>query len=51
MVKSLESVIGGLPGETVVFPGHSYGGEWSSVERERREGVLRKAQIAQIAMM
>jgi glyoxylase-like metal-dependent hydrolase (beta-lactamase superfamily II) len=40
-----------LDGNVMVFPGHSYGGEWSSVHRERVEGVLHPSQIAHIKAM
>ncbi|KAJ3065908.1 hypothetical protein HK102_007782 [Quaeritorhiza haematococci] len=42
MKHSLVRKLGSLPGEVVVFPGHDYGGEFTTIETERRCGLLRE---------
>ncbi|KXS20392.1 Metallo-hydrolase/oxidoreductase [Gonapodya prolifera JEL478] len=40
MHESLTKKLAALGDECFVFPGHSYGGEWTTIGKERREGVL-----------
>ncbi|KAJ1724573.1 hypothetical protein LPJ53_001163 [Coemansia erecta] len=41
MAESLRSRLAGVADSTVVYPGHEYGGEWTSIGRERKRGVMR----------
>ncbi|KAJ2390879.1 hypothetical protein GGI05_003097, partial [Coemansia sp. RSA 2603] len=41
MAESLRVRLAGLKDSTVVYPGHEYGGEWTSIGRERKRGAMR----------
>ncbi|PIA12912.1 Metallo-hydrolase/oxidoreductase [Coemansia reversa NRRL 1564] len=43
MVESLQSRLRAIPDSTVVYPGHEYGGEWTTIGREKKRGFLRHA--------
>ncbi|KAJ2448918.1 hypothetical protein EV183_005181 [Coemansia sp. RSA 2336] len=43
MVESLQTRLRAVPDSTVVYPGHDYGGEWTSIAREKKRGFLRHA--------
>ncbi|KAJ3189762.1 hypothetical protein HDU85_000046 [Gaertneriomyces sp. JEL0708] len=45
MHHSLQVKLGGLPDEVVVYPGHNYGGDMTTIGVERRTGVLRPETI------
>jgi glyoxylase-like metal-dependent hydrolase (beta-lactamase superfamily II) len=40
MTHSLSQKLSRLPDEVVVFPGHQYSGEWTTIGREKKHGVL-----------
>ncbi|KAJ3270239.1 hypothetical protein HDV01_000456 [Terramyces sp. JEL0728] len=42
MFNSLQSTLANLKPEVVVYPGHQYGGDFTTIGRERVEGFLRK---------
>ncbi|KAI8800123.1 beta-lactamase-like protein [Cladochytrium replicatum] len=44
MVASLTR-LAQLPDDVIVFPGHNYGGEWTSIEREKVTGMLRMSTL------
>lgn len=50
MLESLKR-LSELEPDTRFFPGHSYGGEWSSIQQERMIGALSEAGIAKIRSM
>ncbi|KAJ1678921.1 hypothetical protein EV182_003083 [Spiromyces aspiralis] len=41
MITSLQSRLQVFPDSTIVYPGHEYGGEWTTIGREKRHGFLR----------
>ncbi|KAJ2546054.1 hypothetical protein EV175_005739, partial [Coemansia sp. RSA 1933] len=41
MVESLQSRLGAVSDQTIVYPGHEYGGEWTSIGREKKRGFLK----------
>ncbi|KAJ2121539.1 hypothetical protein IW147_004159 [Coemansia sp. RSA 720] len=41
MVESLQTRLRSVPDSTIVYPGHEYGGEWTSIGREKKRGFLR----------
>ncbi|KAJ2830732.1 hypothetical protein IWW50_000089 [Coemansia erecta] len=41
MVESLQTRLRAVPDSTIVYPGHEYGGEWTSIGREKKRGFLR----------
>ncbi|ORX95780.1 Metallo-hydrolase/oxidoreductase [Basidiobolus meristosporus CBS 931.73] len=41
MFHSLQKVLRNLDDNTMVYPGHSYGGEWTTIGQEKAHGVLR----------
>ncbi|KAJ1883181.1 hypothetical protein H4R99_000877 [Coemansia sp. RSA 1722] len=41
MLESLKSRLCAIPDSTIVYPGHEYGGEWTSIGREKKRGFLR----------
>ncbi|KAI8319372.1 Metallo-hydrolase/oxidoreductase [Martensiomyces pterosporus] len=41
MVESLQTRLCSIPDQTIVYPGHEYGGEWTSIGREKKRGFLR----------
>ncbi|KAI9472521.1 beta-lactamase-like protein [Coemansia mojavensis] len=43
MIESLQTRLRAVPDSTVVYPGHDYGGEWTSIAREKKRGFLRHA--------
>ncbi|KAJ2308447.1 hypothetical protein IWW55_000430 [Coemansia sp. RSA 2706] len=43
MVESLQTRLRAVPDSTIVYPGHEYGGEWTSIAREKKRGFLRHA--------
>ena len=40
MKKTLRERLGNLEDGTVVYPGHKYGGEWTTIGIEREKGVI-----------
>ncbi|KAJ1734635.1 hypothetical protein LPJ61_000965 [Coemansia biformis] len=43
MVHSLQARLRAIPDATIVYPGHEYAGEWTSIAREKKRGFLRPA--------
>ncbi|KAJ2697079.1 hypothetical protein H4R19_005688, partial [Coemansia spiralis] len=43
MVHSLQDRLRAIPDATIVYPGHEYAGEWTSIAREKKRGFLRPA--------
>ncbi|CAG8577464.1 18969_t:CDS:2 [Racocetra fulgida] len=43
MKKTLKKRLGDLDDKIVVFPGHDYGGDWTTIGIEKRKGVIGKA--------
>ncbi|KAJ2775676.1 hypothetical protein H4R18_005961, partial [Coemansia javaensis] len=43
MVHSLQARLRAVPDATIVYPGHEYAGEWTSIAREKKRGFLRPA--------
>ncbi|KAJ2761219.1 hypothetical protein IWQ57_006108, partial [Coemansia nantahalensis] len=43
MVHSLQERLRAVPDATIVYPGHEYAGEWTSIAREKKRGFLRPA--------
>ncbi|KAJ1897854.1 hypothetical protein LPJ66_003115, partial [Kickxella alabastrina] len=41
MLESLRTRLCAVPDNTIVYPGHEYGGEWTSIGREKKRGFLR----------
>ncbi|KAK9711273.1 hypothetical protein K7432_007957 [Basidiobolus ranarum] len=41
MFKSLQQVLKDLDDNTMVYPGHNYSGEWTTIGQEKAHGVLR----------
>ncbi|KAJ1918283.1 hypothetical protein H4219_002680 [Mycoemilia scoparia] len=41
MIQSLQTRLQVLGDSTVVYPGHEYGGEWTTIGREKKHGFLR----------
>ncbi|KAJ1965170.1 hypothetical protein GGI12_000946 [Dipsacomyces acuminosporus] len=41
MIESLQTRLCNFPDRTIVYPGHEYGGEWTSIGREKKKGFLR----------
>ncbi|KAJ2868918.1 hypothetical protein GGI22_000575 [Coemansia erecta] len=41
MIESLQTRLGSIPDQTIVYPGHEYGGEWTSIGREKKRGFLK----------
>ncbi|KAJ2725051.1 hypothetical protein GGI07_001519 [Coemansia sp. Benny D115] len=41
MLESLRTRLGQISDHTIVYPGHEYGGEWTSIGREKKRGFLR----------
>ncbi|KAJ2839427.1 hypothetical protein FBU31_000698 [Coemansia sp. 'formosensis'] len=41
MLESLQGRLGGLSDQTIVYPGHEYGGEWTTIGREKKRGFLK----------
>ncbi|KAI8820668.1 beta-lactamase-like protein [Fimicolochytrium jonesii] len=41
LYDSLQVKLAALPDEVVIFPGHDYGGEQTTVQREKQDGLLR----------
>ncbi|ORX71815.1 Metallo-hydrolase/oxidoreductase [Linderina pennispora] len=41
MVESLQTRLSAVADATIVYPGHEYGGEWTSIGREKKRGFLR----------
>ncbi len=42
MFNSLQMILAGLADDVVIFPGHLYGSEWTTIGAERRFGLLGK---------
>ena len=42
MFTSLMTRLGNLPDNLIVYPGHDYGGAWTTIGKERANGALRK---------
>ena len=42
MFNSLQKTLGNLDDDVVVFPGHSYGGDFTTIKNERQRGLLQK---------
>ncbi|ORX88616.1 Metallo-hydrolase/oxidoreductase [Basidiobolus meristosporus CBS 931.73] len=42
MYDTLQSVLRALPEEVVVYPGHNYGGAWTTIGQEKWYGVLKE---------
>ncbi|CAG8514029.1 8124_t:CDS:2 [Cetraspora pellucida] len=43
MKKTLRKRLGSLDDKIVVFPGHDYGGDWTTIGNEKRKGIIGKA--------
>ncbi|KAJ2423130.1 hypothetical protein GGF41_003256 [Coemansia sp. RSA 2531] len=41
MLESLQGRLGALSDQTIVYPGHEYGGEWTTIGREKKRGFLK----------
>ncbi|KAI9503484.1 beta-lactamase-like protein [Coemansia spiralis] len=41
MLESLQTRLASISDQTIVYPGHEYGGEWTSIGREKKRGFLR----------
>ncbi|KAJ2694522.1 hypothetical protein GGH99_000641 [Coemansia sp. RSA 1285] len=41
MIESLQTRLCAIPDQTIVYPGHEYGGEWTSIGREKKRGFLK----------
>ncbi|ORY04160.1 Metallo-hydrolase/oxidoreductase [Basidiobolus meristosporus CBS 931.73] len=41
MFQSLQQVLKDLDDNTMVYPGHNYGGEWTTIAQEKAHGILR----------
>ncbi|KAJ2562123.1 hypothetical protein GGH95_004684, partial [Coemansia sp. RSA 1836] len=41
MLESLQARLAALADQTIVYPGHEYGGEWTTIGREKKRGFLR----------
>jgi glyoxylase-like metal-dependent hydrolase (beta-lactamase superfamily II) len=48
MTKSLTRILS-LPGDTVVYPGHRYDGEWTTIEKEKHSEQLFKIMKASLS--
>ncbi|KAJ3016982.1 hypothetical protein HKX48_003775 [Thoreauomyces humboldtii] len=51
MHESLQDKLAKLPEHVVVFPGHDYGGDLTTIQEEKRNGVLRPQDFASFKMM
>ncbi|ORX81145.1 Metallo-hydrolase/oxidoreductase [Basidiobolus meristosporus CBS 931.73] len=41
MYDTLHGILGQLPNDVVVYPGHNYGGAWTTIGQEKWYGILR----------
>ncbi|KAJ1819587.1 hypothetical protein LPJ60_003682 [Coemansia sp. RSA 2675] len=41
LLESLQVRLGALSDQTIVYPGHEYGGEWTTIGREKKRGFLK----------
>ncbi|KAJ2908834.1 hypothetical protein GGI21_002487 [Coemansia aciculifera] len=41
MLESLQARLAALSDQTIVYPGHEYAGEWTTIGREKKRGFLR----------
>ncbi|KAJ2491378.1 hypothetical protein IWW37_002367 [Coemansia sp. RSA 2050] len=41
LLESLQGRLGALCDQTIVYPGHEYGGEWTTIGREKKRGFLK----------